>query len=68
MGTMTLTWATLPEVETLSARHTGYFQMALARWRERNPAFAAVEFKDFPSKYASDVLAAAHALQVEAES
>lgn len=55
------------KLETLAARHTTYFQVALSRWRERNPAFNDTPFSQFPSKYASDVLAAAHVLQVVAE-
>lgn len=50
-------------VEKLSTRHTSYFQLALARWREKNKGFDHIPFSEFPSKYASDVLSAAHTIQ-----
>lgn len=54
-------------IATVNARHTGYFQTALARWREKNPEFNDIPFRDFPDRIADDVLLAAHIIQVVAE-
>lgn len=50
--------------ETEAAKHTSYFQQALALWRTKNPQFNDTEFGLFPSKCASDVISAAHTLQM----